>query len=200
MLRERPVDGRRAPRSRPPAPRFVGAIEQLPPMHSALKHDGKPLYDYARAGRRGRARAAPGDDPRDRGRRRGRATAGRSTSRCSKGTYIRTLAEDIGEALGCGAHLAALRRTGSGRLALEPRRTLEALEATRRARARRRAAAGRCPARRLAAGACSHAEDAGRFLAGVRRRLPLADAPQRARLRPRAAAPSSAAATSPAAS
>ncbi|APA85130.1 tRNA pseudouridine(55) synthase TruB [Paraburkholderia sprentiae WSM5005] len=110
--------------------RFIGEIVQIPPMYSALKRDGKPLYEYARAGqtveREGRqvtiraleliACALPD-------------VTFRVT--CSKGTYVRTLAEDIGEALGCGAHLVALRRTGVGALTLDHSVTLEALsEAT----------------------------------------------------------------------
>ncbi|NIF80313.1 tRNA pseudouridine(55) synthase TruB [Paraburkholderia sp. Cy-641] len=106
--------------------RFIGDIVQVPPMYSALKRDGKPLYEYARAGqtvaREGRqvtihaleliACALPD-------------VTFRVT--CSKGTYVRTLAEDIGEALGCGAHLVALRRTGVGALTLEHAVTLDAL-------------------------------------------------------------------------
>ncbi|CAG4919806.1 tRNA pseudouridine(55) synthase TruB [Paraburkholderia gardini] len=106
--------------------RFRGDIVQIPPMYSALKRDGKPLYEYARAGqvveREGRqvtihvleliACALPD-------------VTFRVT--CSKGTYVRTLAEDIGEALGCGAHLVALRRTGVGVLTLEHAVTLDAL-------------------------------------------------------------------------
>jgi tRNA pseudouridine55 synthase len=108
--------------------RFRGTIEQLPPMHSALKRDGVPLYRLARAGRtveRARRRveihelevlqcAPPILELR---------------VRCSKGTYIRTLAEDIGAALGTGAHLAALRRTGSGRFHVRDAATLEELRA-----------------------------------------------------------------------
>src|ERR1700761_1814353 len=107
-------------------PAFLGEITQVPPMYSALKRDGKPLYEYARAGqtveRQGRqvtilklemlACALPD-------------VTFRVT--CSKGTYVRTLAEDIGEALGCGAHLVALRRTGVGALTLENSVTLDAL-------------------------------------------------------------------------
>ncbi|MEX3556846.1 MAG: tRNA pseudouridine(55) synthase TruB [Burkholderia gladioli] len=107
-------------------PRFLGEIVQVPPMYSALKRDGKPLYEYARAGqtveREGRQVtihllelldcALPD-------------VSFRVT--CSKGTYVRTLAEDIGEALGCGAHLVALRRTGVGALTLEHAVTLDAL-------------------------------------------------------------------------
>ncbi len=106
--------------------KFRGEIVQVPPMYSALKRDGKPLYEYARAGlvveREGRevtihvlemiACALPD-------------VTFRVT--CSKGTYVRTLAEDIGEALGCGAHLVALRRTGVGALTLEHAVTLDAL-------------------------------------------------------------------------
>ena len=105
---------------------FLGEIDQIPPMHSALKRDGKPLYEYARAGIE--LERAPrrilihtlclqefsGD---------------RFVFEvyCSKGTYVRTLAADIGEVLGCGAHLAALRRTGIGRLRVADAHTLEAL-------------------------------------------------------------------------
>jgi tRNA pseudouridine55 synthase len=106
--------------------RFEGDIVQVPPMYSALKRDGKPLYEYARAGqtveREGRpvtihalemtACALPD-------------VTFRVT--CSKGTYIRTLAEDVGAALGCGAHLIALRRTGVGALTLEHAVTLDTL-------------------------------------------------------------------------
>ncbi|WP_345813747.1 tRNA pseudouridine(55) synthase TruB [Paraburkholderia sp. PREW-6R] len=106
--------------------RFIGEIVQVPPMYSALKRDGRPLYEYARAGqtveREGRqvtilalemlACALPD-------------VTFRVT--CSKGTYVRTLAEDIGETLGCGAHLVALRRTGVGALTLDHSVTLDAL-------------------------------------------------------------------------
>ena len=106
---------------------FRGEIKQLPPMHSALKHQGKPLYEYIRKGE----------------------TIARElrsvvihelvlnhfsdhqisiTVRCSKGTYIRTLAEDIGAALGCGAHLSGLRRTATGQFCLDSAHTLAQLE------------------------------------------------------------------------
>ena len=160
--------------------RFTGPIRQVPPMHSALKHEGRALYDYARAGieieREARAvtihRIAIVDDD----------TAGADDRwtldvRCSKGTYIRTLAEDIGEALGCGAHLAALRRTETGGLALDQALTLEQLaemdEAQREAALLDAdALLADWPVVRLGD------EDAGRFLSGLRRRLPLADAEQ----------------------
>ena len=107
---------------------FRGAQEQIPPMHSALKRDGKPLYEYARAGitleREARHitihelvlldYAAP---------------FLRVRVKCSKGTYIRVLGEDIGAALGCGAHLNALRRIQVGELTLDSAWSLEALAA-----------------------------------------------------------------------
>ncbi len=151
-----------------------GEIEQLPPMHSALKHQGKALYEYARAGQ----------------------TIERTPRRvtihaldivewqddklvidvlCTKGTYIRTLAADIGEALGCGAHLSALRRVMSGPVTLMGSVTLEQLEALDEA--------GRdalirpvdvllqdWPAVQLVAA------DAGKFLSGMRRRVAEPDA------------------------
>lgn len=107
--------------------RFRGALQQRPPMHSALKVAGRPLYAYARAGQ----------------------TLQRSLRSvfinhlqvidfkeeildirvdCSKGTYIRVLAEDIGEALGCGAHLAALQRIATGGYRLEQAVSLSGLE------------------------------------------------------------------------
>jgi tRNA pseudouridine55 synthase len=108
--------------------RFRGPISQVPPMHSALKRDGKPLYEYARAGQV--VERAPRDVTIHLLELLGAALPD-VTFRviCSKGTYIRTLAEDIGAALDCGAHLVALRRTGVGALTLERAVTLEALEA-----------------------------------------------------------------------
>jgi tRNA pseudouridine55 synthase len=108
--------------------KFRGPIAQVPPMYSALKRDGKPLYEYARAGitleREARnvvihklelvAYEAP---------------FLKLSVTCSKGTYIRVLGQDIGEALGCGAHLNALRRTQVGPLTMENMITLEALGA-----------------------------------------------------------------------
>jgi tRNA pseudouridine55 synthase len=105
---------------------FRGDIVQVPPMYSALKRDGKPLYEYARAGqtveREGRAVTIHALDL--------LACALPDVTfrvTCSKGTYVRTLAEDIGEALGCGAHLVALRRIGVGALTLDHAVTLDAL-------------------------------------------------------------------------
>ena len=90
--------------------KFRGEIRQLPPMHSALKHHGKPLYEYIRKGEtieRELRNVAIHELVLN-------SFSGNEmdiTVRCSKGTYIRTLAEDIGAALGCGAHLVGLRRT-----------------------------------------------------------------------------------------
>jgi tRNA pseudouridine55 synthase len=107
--------------------RFRGEIEQVPPMYSALKRDGVPLYKLARRGEE--VERAPR-----------RVTIAELELkafssprvelrvRCSKGTYIRTLAQDIGAALGCGAHLGALRRTGSGRFRIEDAASLDTLE------------------------------------------------------------------------
>ncbi|HEY0297419.1 MAG TPA: tRNA pseudouridine(55) synthase TruB [Bordetella sp.] len=112
--------------------RFMGKIEQIPPMYSALKRDGKPLYEYARQGIE-LERA-----PRQITIYRNELLSGFASTRamqavievaCSKGTYIRTLAQDIGRALGCYAHLAALRRTHAGPFTLERAVTLDTLQA-----------------------------------------------------------------------
>lgn len=108
--------------------RFVGAIEQIPPMYSALKRDGRPLYELARQGieveRAARAVTIHElvllEHTHDRCRLR---------VCCSKGTYVRTLAADIGELLGCGAHLTALRRTAVGPLRLADALTLDGIAA-----------------------------------------------------------------------
>jgi len=107
---------------------FVGEIDQVPPMHSALKREGRPLYELARQGvvveRPARRVTIFAIDvlrfepPRIELR-----------VRCSKGTYIRSLAADLGERLGCGAHLAALRRERVGSLDVADALSLEALEA-----------------------------------------------------------------------
>lgn len=108
--------------------RFTGPIRQVPPMHSALKRDGKALYEYAREG------VEVEREARDVTIRHLRiealdATTLRLVVQCSKGTYIRTLGEDIGEALGCGAHLTALRRTATGHFSVAQCVTLTDLEA-----------------------------------------------------------------------
>lgn len=109
--------------------RFRGDIEQVPPMYSALKRDGKPLYEYARAGvtleRQARPVTIHALDLLDY-----EAPYLSVRVTCSKGTYIRVLGEDIGIALGCGAHLRALRRTHVGVLSLDHAVTLEQLMET----------------------------------------------------------------------
>lgn len=109
-------------------PRFMGDIEQVPPMHSALKRDGTPLYALARQGieverapRRVSIHALQLLD--------WRGDTFDLEVDCSKGTYVRTLASDLGSALGCGAHLAALRRTRVGTLDLASAVTLDHIEA-----------------------------------------------------------------------
>jgi tRNA pseudouridine55 synthase len=103
---------------------FRGEIKQVPPMHSALKRDGKPLYEYARAGitleREARRVVIHALELID-----FQAPYLALRVTCSKGTYIRVLGEDIGAALGCGAHLQSLRRTEVGALSLEHALTLE---------------------------------------------------------------------------
>lgn len=108
--------------------RFTGDIEQVPPMHSALKRDGKPLYEYARAGitleREARAVTIHELQLLD-----WQTPYLTLRVRCSKGTYIRVLGEDIGAALGCGAHLQTLRRTQVGNLTIDAAMALEELAA-----------------------------------------------------------------------
>jgi len=172
ILEERPVPDISAGQLAAVAARFTGPIAQVPPMHSALKRDGKALYEYARAGieveREARqvtihaltlasARTEDGHP------------AVRMEVSCSKGTYIRTLGEDVGEALGCGGHLVMLRRTGTGHYDIAQAIGLaefEALEPGRRE-------ALLLPPESLLA---EHVpvtlgtEDAARFLSGMRRR------------------------------
>jgi tRNA pseudouridine55 synthase len=160
--------------------RFLGSVRQTPPMYSALKKDGRPLYEYARAGleveREPRAvtihaltmtlEADAGD-----------AVLLRIVVKCSKGTYVRTLAHDIGEALGCGAHLTALRRLETGGFSVARCVDLEQLEAMGEA------ARLQCllPVDALLEGHVAvtlGVDDAGRFLSGVRRRGDWPDAAQ----------------------
>lgn len=148
---------------------FTGPIAQVPPMYSALKHEGRPLYEYARAGieidRPSRPVTIHSIDILD-------WQADRLTLavRCSKGTYIRTLAEDIGRVLGCGASLGALRRTGSGPLAVDQAISLDALAALTETE---REALLRPPDALLAdwPALCLDEAEAARFLTGLRRRL-----------------------------
>jgi len=159
---------------------FTGPISQVPPMYSALKKDGKALYDYARAGieverasREVRIHAlqltldaSAATQP-----------VIKLVARCSKGTYIRTLGEDIGEALGCGAHLSALRRIATGGYSVAQCVTLEALQAMRE----EQRLASLLPVDSLLdehTVVTLDVENAARFLAGLRRRGPWPDAVQ----------------------
>ena len=147
---------------------FRGEIEQIPPMHSALKKDGKALYEYARAGieveriaRNVVIHHITADFIAD--------TAIKLIVKCSKGTYIRTLGEDIGDKLGCGAHLSSLRRVGTGGFDVSQCVTLEALEAM----TEDERLACLLPVESLLeehARVTLDAENAARFLNGVRRR------------------------------
>jgi tRNA pseudouridine55 synthase len=108
--------------------RFRGPILQVPPMYSALKRDGKAYYEYAREGitleREARPVTIHGLELIAY-----EAPFLKIEVTCSKGTYVRVLGEDIGAALGCGAHLNALRRTGVGALTIDHMITLEQLQA-----------------------------------------------------------------------
>ena len=107
--------------------KFIGDITQIPPMYSALKFEGKPLYEYAREGieieRKSRQikiydiKLIKMEE-----------SVITIEVLCSKGTYVRTLAEDIGQALGCGAHLKGLERTQTGNFQLSDALSIEALE------------------------------------------------------------------------
>jgi tRNA pseudouridine55 synthase len=177
MLQERPVHCTRAD-IEAACLRFTGPIEQRPPMHSALKHEGRALYEYARQGievdRATRSVLIHRIEIFD-----WQAATLVLDIVCSKGTYIRTLAEELGAALGCGAHLAALRRTGSGPLDVADAITIDALAALDDAARDARllppdALLADWTALRLAA------DEAGRFLTGLRRRV---DAPDNERVR-----------------
>jgi len=155
---------------------FTGTIRQTPPMYSALKFEGRPLYEYARAGitieRPAREVTIHAIDILE-----WQAERLVIAVRCSKGTYIRTLAEDIGRVLGCGASLSALRRTGSGPLAVDQAISLDALAALTEAE---REALLRPPDALLAdwPALSLDGEEAARFLTGLRRRVAAPDAPQ----------------------
>lgn len=154
------------------AQRFTGPQRQVPPMYSALKKDGKALYDYAREGidveRAARdvviyalkLTLAPAVSMQ---------VAIKIEAKVSKGTYIRTLGEDIGEALGCGAHLIALRRVATGQFDTTQCVTLPELEAMDEAERSARLQ----PVQALLpdhAPVTLDEDNAGRFLSGLRRR------------------------------
>jgi tRNA pseudouridine55 synthase len=160
--------------------RFMGPIRQVPPMHSALKKDGKALYEYAREGETVEREARDvvihdlemldvqlqGDAP-----------FLRLRVACSKGTYIRTLGEDIGEALGCGGHLVALRRVQTGPFGQDGCITLEQLEAMEEGERLAALHSVDCLLQGYARISLD-ADNAGRFLSGMRRRGHWPDAPR----------------------
>jgi tRNA pseudouridine55 synthase len=159
--------------------RFMGPIRQVPPMHSALKKDGKALYEYAREGETVEREARDvvihdlelldmqlhGDNPHLRLR-----------VACSKGTYIRTLGEDIGHALGCGGHLTALRRLQTGSFMASQCITLEQLEAMEEGERLSALQPIDCLLQTYTP-VTLDADNAGRFLSGMRRRGTWPDLP-----------------------
>ena len=152
--------------------RFTGPLAQIPPMYSALKKDGKALYEYARQGQEVERAArnitiyklemALAQDARA-------PAAIKIIVSCSKGTYIRTLGEDIGEAIGCGAHLGSLRRVETGGYTDNQCVSLPSLEAM----SEQQREACLLPVHSLVSAYPSvtlDADNAGRFLSGMRRR------------------------------
>ncbi|WP_372987495.1 tRNA pseudouridine(55) synthase TruB [Marinobacter sp.] len=130
VVEEKPVPPLDADQVEAVLERFRGAIEQVPSMYSALKHKGRPLYEYAREGIEVERPARPvtiyeltllelRDNEMD------------LAVSCTKGTYIRSLVEDIGQALGCGAHVSALRRTMASGFTLANAHDVSELEAMR---------------------------------------------------------------------
>jgi len=122
-----PISGVDEARLNSVLPDFMGSIDQIPPMYSALKHQGQPLYKLAREGIEIERKARQikiyklellsfNDDEFE------------LEVACSKGTYIRSLVEDIGEVLGCGAHVTILRRLQSGPFHSDQMHTLESIE------------------------------------------------------------------------
>jgi tRNA pseudouridine55 synthase len=152
------------------ARQFTGPLRQVPPMYSALKKDGKALYEYARAGEEVER------DARDvivhdlkLSAQTGANDTLLMTAKVSKGTYIRTLGEDIGEALGCGAHLTSLRRIATGHYDASQCITLDALESMSEEErlACLKPVDSLLPAHTRVT---LDADNAGRFLSGLRRR------------------------------
>jgi tRNA pseudouridine55 synthase len=168
VIAERPVPPITTERLAEVERRFTGALRQVPPMHSALKKDGKALYEYARAGE------DVAREPRDVVVHELRLSALDErtlllVAKVSKGTYVRTLGEDLGEALGCGGHLTSLRRSASGHFDLSQCVTLDGFQAM----AEDQRAALLLPVDALLpehTAVSLDAENAGRFLSGLRRR------------------------------
>src|SRR4051812_10844054 len=168
VLRERPVPAIDDAALEALRLRFTGPMRQLPPMHSALKKDGKPLYEYARAGEEVER------EPRDivvhsLSLSQVNGNTLKMVASVSKGTYIRTLGEDIGEALGCGGHLTSLRRTASGAIGVDQCVTLEAFEAMDEGQRMRQLHPVTALLERHTHVTLGK-DDAGRFLSGLRRR------------------------------
>ncbi len=127
VIDTRPVPELTEAQLQPILEQFTGEIEQIPPMYSAIKHQGTPLYKLARKGEEVERKSRTvtihslellrleGDEI-------------ELKVHCSKGTYIRTLVEDIGEVIGCGAHLGALRRTRVGPFQQQDMVTIEQIE------------------------------------------------------------------------
>lgn len=170
VIEERPVAPITASRLSEVAKQFTGSLRQLPPMYSALKKEGKPLYEYARAGeeverqardvivRSLQLAAVPGVP-----------NEIKLLATVSKGTYIRTLGEDIADALDCGGHLASLRRIATGNFDISQCTTLAGLEAM----SEDERASRLKPVNSLLPDHSSitlDKENAGRFLSGLRRR------------------------------
>ncbi len=170
VIEERPVPEITAEKLADLVARFTGPMNQIPPMYSALKKDGKALYEYARAGEEVEREARPVVireltlTP--------SITVPNSiemVATVSKGTYIRTLGEDIGEAMGCGAHLTALRRVATGHYTESECVTLDALEAMgeeERMRCLKPVDSLLSDHTRITL----DSDNAGRFLSGLRRR------------------------------
>ncbi len=123
-LEETPLSVNWIERLKDALPEFLGRIEQVPPMYSSVHHDGKRLYELAREGKIVERKARPvtiygltflGAENQ----------VARLRVACSEGTYVRTLCEDLGKAIGLPAHMGALVREGSGAFLLQESRTLE---------------------------------------------------------------------------
>ena len=114
---------------------FRGEIEQVPSMYSAIKHEGQPLYKLARAGKEveRKSRRVMIHELELVGFRPGEQAEVDVKIHCSKGTYVRSIAEDLGRALGCGAHVSVLRRTRSGPFDIDDAVSMETLEALKAA-------------------------------------------------------------------
>lgn len=126
VIQEHPVGGLPEDRIREAAARFVGAITQVPPIYSALKHQGTPLYKLARRGVVVEKPARPVTISRLEVLE-VNLPAVRFSVSCSSGTYVRTLCADMGRDLGCGAHLKVLRRTASCGFSIDDAISLERL-------------------------------------------------------------------------